>query len=90
MERKKTAAKADPDICVICGKDRNTPLEFCGGCGRPTGWITVDESESYAQGEVSLVADDIRREIINIINEPVEKRIIKALDEICGKNEIPF
>jgi hypothetical protein len=36
---------------------------------------------------VSLTRYDIREKIRDAIDEPVEKRVMKVLDEICKKDE---
>lgn len=45
---------------------------------------------NYAQRDVSLTRNDIREKIRDVIDEPVEKRIMKVLNEICKNDDIPF
>lgn len=46
----------------------------------------------FAEREASLTRNDIREKIRDAINEPVEKRVMKVLDEICQTvdDDIPF
>ena len=87
------------DPCVICG-NRTDPggLDFgigkrlvCGECAKKHAPEMVGIREaalSYAKMERSMILSDIRDKISDTIYLPVEKRIMKVLDEICKGDSI--
>ena len=89
--------------CAFCG-GRCDPggLDFfaagterlvCDSCAKKYApeMVKIQEAAyNYAKRDVELVRNDIQEKIRDVINEPVEKRIMKVLDEICKDDDIPF
>jgi hypothetical protein len=88
------------DPCAICGGRcdpggldyvaKGTGRLVCDDCAKKYAPEMVEIQKaalSYAERDVSLTRYDIREKIRDAIDEPVEKRVMKVLDEICKKDE---
>ena len=91
------------DPCKFCGArcDPNgfdfftegTEALVCDSCAKKYAPEMVEIQKaalSYTQRDVSLMVGHIQEKIRDVINEPVEKRIMKVLDEILKGKDIPF
>ena len=92
------------DPCAICGArcdpggldyfDKTTDGLVCDSCAKkhaPEMVAIQKAAYDFAEGETSLMLDDLRCKVRDAISEPVEKRIMKVLDEICGvADDVPF
>jgi hypothetical protein len=89
--------------CAVCGgKCHPTGLDLfvagttkliCLNCVEkcdPRLYDTWFASRIYATALEGRVAADIRRKIQDIVNEPVEKRIFKLLNEMCDRGAVRF
>lgn len=92
------------DPCAFCGR-RCDPCGF-DYFAKGTGRLVCDscayeyagemmrirtDALAFSEMETSMRLSDIRNKIRDVINEPLEKRLLKSLDDIFGlKEEFPF
>ncbi len=74
--------------------DKQTGRPVCDQCAAkyaPEMVKIKEAAENYAERDREMVVADMRLKIIEAINEPVGKRIIRVMDEICNiEADVPF